>query len=248
MKTINWAKIPTRSVASGQPNVWQLINEQQSDPIDCETDFNELEELFCLNGGGLPTPASGSSTSCPNSPRVARRSLPQQDDHYPVMEEMNSLPVCEEPKETLVPLLDSKRSLSINIFLKQYKGNQLNEVIEAIRDGQHQQIGLERLRILKQILPDSNELALLRQHQSDAGRMPLAERFLLVLIRLGNYSLKIDFMLLRQEYVANMPSVEKANHCLRTAAEQIMASDKLQQMLALVLVAGNFLNFVSSPD
>lgn len=54
-------------------------------------------------------------------------------------------------------LFDSKRSLSIGVFLKQFKGG-LEEAIEYIRQCKHKEMGAERLRTLLNLLPDSNEV------------------------------------------------------------------------------------------
>lgn len=77
------------------------------------------------------------------------------------------------------------------------------------------------------------------------NRMPLAERFLSILIGLKHYQLKIEFMLLQEEFYVNVPALERAITCLRKAAYEIMRSYQLQEIFTCVLVAGNFLNFVS---
>lgn len=75
--------------------------------------------------------------------------------------------------------------------------------------------------------------------------MPLAERFLSILIGLQHYQLKIEFMLLQEEFDVNVPALERAITCLRKAAYELMRSYQLQEIFTCVLVAGNFLNFVS---
>ncbi|OTF72104.1 formin-2-like protein, partial [Euroglyphus maynei] len=206
---------------------------------------------------------SSTSNSCPNSPRFSRRcsatshnsmngsnldtaSLSDQsifDDgseqqHHSIDSTTINFDV------PLAPILDSKRSLNVNIFLKQYKGSGLDEVINLIATNDHQRIGLERLRSLKHLLPDEMEMAALRQIDPMVrDRLPLAERFLIKLIAINQYRLKIDFMLLREEYDANIPIIERSTRCISEAAEELMQSDKLRQILALVLISGNFLNF-----
>lgn len=213
---------------------------------------NNSNMLLPINSG-----ASSASNSCPNSPRFARRSSASNslngsnidtcslsDQSIGGDEEHQSIDTTIINLEPLVPILDSKRSLSVNIFLKQYKGCGIDQVIDLIRTSQHEKIGLEKLRSLKHLLPDNNEMSLLRQHSGDFDRMPLAERFLLKLISTEHYCLKIDFMLLQEEYEANIPLLERATNSIKAAANELINSVKLQQILTLVLLSGNFLNFV----
>ena len=57
-----------------------------------------------------------------------------------------------------VLLLDNKKSMSVNIFLKQFKhGNA--EIVAMIKEGDVTKIGNERLRGLQKILPESDDVS-----------------------------------------------------------------------------------------
>lgn len=83
-------------------------------------------------------------------------------------------------------LLDSKRSLNINIFLKQFRSVCSNdgetEIVRLVKQGDHAVFGAEKLVHLIKLLPDQTEIDLLQAHSDDLSRLPLAERFLLRLI------------------------------------------------------------------
>ena len=83
-------------------------------------------------------------------------------------------------------LLDSKRSLNINIFLKQFRSVCSNdgetEIVRLVKQGDHTVFGAEKLLHLIKLLPDHTEIDLLRAHSDDLYRLPLAERFLLQLM------------------------------------------------------------------
>lgn len=83
-------------------------------------------------------------------------------------------------------LLDSKRSLNINIFLKQFRSVCSNdgeiEIVRLVKQGDHAVFGAEKLVHLIKLLPDQTEIDLLKAHSDDLSRLPLAERFLLQLI------------------------------------------------------------------
>ena len=56
-----------------------------------------------------------------------------------------------------VLLLETKRSMNVNIFLKQFKCSH-KEIIEMLEEGDVTKIGPERLRGLKKILPEKDEV------------------------------------------------------------------------------------------
>merc|ERR1711879_991364 len=62
---------------------------------------------------------------------------------------------------TEINLLDMKRSMNANIFLKQFKASH-DEVVSMVRTGDSAQIGTERLRGLHKILPDKEEMAMIK--------------------------------------------------------------------------------------
>ena len=57
-----------------------------------------------------------------------------------------------------VLLLDNKKSMSVNIFLKQFKQNN-KEIVAMIKEGDVSKIGNERLRGLQKILPESDDVS-----------------------------------------------------------------------------------------
>ena len=56
-----------------------------------------------------------------------------------------------------INLLDSRRSLNINIFLKQFRTSN-DVIIRLIADGRSNEIGAEKLKSLLKILPENDEV------------------------------------------------------------------------------------------
>lgn len=79
-------------------------------------------------------------------------------------------------------LLDGKRSLNVNIFLKQFRSSN-DDIIQLIREGSHDDIGAEKLRGLLKLLPEIDELEMLRAFDGDISKLGNAEKFLLQLIQ-----------------------------------------------------------------
>ncbi|XP_035222681.1 formin-J-like [Stegodyphus dumicola] len=140
-----------------------------------------------------------------------------------------------------VNLLDGKRSLNVNIFLKQFRSSN-DEIINILKRGAHDEIGAEKLRGLLKILPESDEIELLRGYNGDRTKLGNAEKFLLQLIELPNYKLRCEGMLLKEEFASNMAFLEPAIENIISAVEELKHCQELHEVLYMLLVAGNFLN------
>ncbi|XP_066985024.1 uncharacterized protein [Macrobrachium rosenbergii] len=216
MKTFNWNKIPDNKVL-GKNNIWSLLARQHKDSPSKTLDWDEMEGLFCQQ-----------TTSAPASPNKASK------DHKEEVEKKK-----KEPTE--INLLDGKRSLNVNIFLKQFRVSN-EEIMEMIRNGEHSDIGAEKLRGLLKILPESDEMEMLRNFDGDRSKLANAEKFLLMLMTVPQYKLRIEAMLLKEEFEATMDQIEPSINAFIYAGRDIITNPHLKEVLYMVLVAGNFLN------
>ncbi|KAE8744643.1 hypothetical protein FOCC_FOCC008772, partial [Frankliniella occidentalis] len=217
MKTINWNKIPNNKVV-GKHNIWSLVARSHQDSPVAELDWAEMEGLFCQQAPPVPTAAV---------PPRAVRETPDTDRRR------------KESSE--IVLLDGKRSLNVNIFLKQFRSSN-EDIIQLIRDGAHDDIGAEKLRGLLKILPEVDELEMLRAFDGDVSKLGNAEKFLLQLIKVPNYKLRIESMLLKEEFATNMGYLEPSINSMIVAGEDLMTNKPLQEVLYMVVRVGNFLN------
>lgn len=221
MKTINWNKIPDNKVV-GRHNIWSLVaRSHQNSPMP-DLDWSEMEGLFCQQAPTAPTSQSG----------VLNFRLGQDNSE------------CDRKRKepTEIVLLDGKRSLNVNIFLKQFRSSN-EDIIQLIRDGDHDDIGAEKLRGLLKILPELDELEMLRAFEGDKTKLGNAEKFLLQLIDIPNYKLRIESMLLKEEFASNMSYLEPSINSMIVAGEDLMTNKRFQEVLYMVICAGNFLNF-----
>ncbi|XP_016955692.1 formin-J [Drosophila biarmipes] len=225
MKTINWGKIPHNKVL-GKQNIWTIVASNHQDSPMQDIDWNEMEGLFCLqtaSAQGSPklgrdgNQASSGSNGCDTLDRKAKK------------------------ESTEITLLDGKRSLNVNIFLKQFRTSN-DDIIQLIRQGAHEEIGAERLRGLLKIMPEVDELDMLKGFNGDKGRLGNAEKFLLQLLEVPNYKLRIESMLLKEEFAANVAYLEPCINAMLYAGDDLLNNKTLQEVLYMVVVAGNFLN------
>ncbi|XP_022646402.1 inverted formin-2-like isoform X1 [Varroa destructor] len=217
MKTLNWCKIPAGRVlagGSGGDNLWARVAASHNGTNESLLDFEGMEELFCQQ------------QSQPSTPQMQRRQRTSQR------------------KAQEVTLLEGKRSLNISIFLKQFRFPtvQQESIASMIRKGMHQEIGAERLRGLLKILPEPEEIELLNNFDGDIAKLGPAEQFLLQLIHIPDYKLRIECQLLKEEFTATIGLLEPCIKSIRCAAHEIEDATKLHEILYMILVAGNFLN------
>ncbi|GAB0094269.1 FH2 domain-containing protein [Sergentomyia squamirostris] len=215
MKTINWNKIPSNRIL-GKHNIWSSLASSHSTK-EKGLDFEEIEDLFCQQA--TPNPQA--------SPKLGR-------DKTDTLER-------KKKENSEISLLDGKRSLNVNIFLKQFRSSNEN-IINLIRNGEHEDVGAERLRGLLKILPEVDELDMLKSFDGDKSRLGNAEKFLLELLKLSNYKLRIECMLLKEEFAANVGYLEPAIRAMLYAGDDLMTNKSLQEVLYMVLLMGNFLN------
>ncbi|XP_041357353.1 inverted formin-2-like isoform X2 [Gigantopelta aegis] len=152
--------------------------------------------------------------------------------------------VTEEKKvkaPTEVNLLDMKKSMNINIFLKQFKSSN-EKVVELIKSGDDKTIGAERLRGLQKILPESDEIAMVKAYDGDKEKLGNAEKFYLLLSTLTGFKVRIEGMLLKDDLRVTMESLQPNVTLFMKACSILTETDSLKSFLRFVLHTGNFMN------
>lgn len=67
----------------------------------------------------------------------------------------------------------------------------------------------------------------------------------IIIYDFSSYKLRIECMLLKEEFAANMNYLEPSVDSMILAGKGLMTNKQLQEVLYMVLVAGNFLNSVN---
>uniref|UniRef100_A0A2K6FXX7 FH2 domain containing 1 n=1 Tax=Propithecus coquereli TaxID=379532 RepID=A0A2K6FXX7_PROCO len=134
-----------------------------------------------------------------------------------------------------------KKSMNIGIFLKQFKKSP-QSIVEDIHQGNSEHYGSETLREFLKLLPESEEVKKLKTFSGDVSKLSLADSFLHCLIQVPNYSLRIEAMVLKKEFLPSCSSLYTDIMILRTATKELMSCEELHSILHLVLQAGNIMN------
>ncbi|XP_066507233.1 FH2 domain containing 3 [Hoplias malabaricus] len=211
IRNFNWDTIPQHSVI-GKRNVWTSQRRLEDFPLDTE----RIEELFSHN----------------EQQRAPRRGGTVQKNIWGLQS------VNQETER--VSIVNSKKSMNIGIFLKQFK-RPLRDIIQDIRQG-NMRFAAGRLKELCKLLPDDLELMKLTSFSGNVSELAEADRFLLMLSRIPGYEERIKSLLLREEF---SPFIEEAKHSIAVitaAANELLACDDLHSIIRLVLKAGNYMN------
>ncbi|CAG5120636.1 unnamed protein product [Candidula unifasciata] len=220
---------------------------------------NQSSSLHLIS---MPTPKHKMKTF--NWSKIPAQSLSREDNVWKEVLEMEDPVVvkydtieqlfCQKTEEntkkeepikakvnTEVNLLDMKRSMNSNIFLKQFKGSH-EEIIQMIKEGDTAKIGPERLRGLHKILPDKDEIEMIKNYDGDRSKLGNAEKFYSVLSELPGYQIRIEGMLLKDDFRVAMDSLKPNVQVIITACNKLIDSTSLKGFLRYVLHAGNFIN------
>lgn len=141
----------------------------------------------------------------------------------------------------LLSLLDGKRSLNVCIFLKQFKSGP-EQIVSMIRSCKSKEIGSERLRMLQKILPEPDELSMLRSYTGERSKLGQAEQFFLMLGDLRLHALYVDGMLQMEEFRPSVESLKPQLDNYIGVCQEILTNRSLKEFLKLILITGNFIN------
>ncbi|XP_067428177.1 inverted formin-2-like isoform X3 [Thunnus thynnus] len=168
---------------------------------------------------------------------------------YCSIEQLFSLPPTEtktrtrtktEPKE--ISFIDAKKSLNLNIFLKQFKCSH-EDFVSLIRRGDRSKFDVEVLKQLIKLLPEKHEVENLKSHQADRDKMASVDQFYLLLLDVPSYSLRVECMLLCEESSCLLETLRPKVDLLDRACQSVRESSRLPSFCKLILDVGNFLNY-----
>ncbi|XP_078494238.1 uncharacterized protein LOC100182732 isoform X2 [Ciona intestinalis] len=216
LRRLNWQKIPDIQINSaGETNIWM---EGKS---GITVDFSTIDDLFAVQE------------------KTPLRKSPPCRSFTPNMDSDSSNP--DEAKPGTISLLDSKRSLNVNIFLRQFKRSP-TVLAESIKQCDVSFMNSDKLRALRKLLPDKEEIKVLKGFQGNIASLDTAETFFVHVINVPYYVIRIDAMLLREEFDHAMSQVEQSISVLLRAIKELRQCFALPTILHFVLQAGNYLN------
>ena len=153
MKTLAWNKLPVNKIF-GKNNIWTKVAKKFEKEKETLIDFNDMEQHFCLVA---PKPVEMIEKGDSNNNNKSKK------------------------ESSEINLLDGKRSLNINIFLRQFRSSN-EDIIDMVVSGDFHDFEPEKLRGLMKILPEMDEIEMLKSWDGDNKKLGNAEKFILQLI------------------------------------------------------------------
>ncbi|MFT7801871.1 inverted formin-2 isoform X1 [Arapaima gigas] len=176
------------------------------------------------------------------------------EPNYSSIEELFSLPVAEskdkgpaavvkkEPKE--ISFIDAKKSLNLNIFLKQFKCSNEN-IVAMVQNGDRSKFDVEVLKQFQKLFPEKHEIENLKSFQGEKDKLANADQFYLLLLEVSCYPLRIESMLLCEESLSLLETLRPKAELVNEACQSLRESPRLPSFCKLILDVGNFLNYGS---
>ncbi|KAL9241611.1 hypothetical protein vseg_015703 [Gypsophila vaccaria] len=160
-----------------------------------------------------------------------------------------STSVQKEPaKKAVVPpaekehrVLDPKKSQNIAILLRALNVTK-DEVAEALLDGNPEGLGAELFETLVKMAPTKEEEIKLKDYSGDISKLGAAERFLKGILDIPFAFRRVEAMLYRANFDAEVKYLTKSFDTLEIASEELKNSRHFLKLLEAVLQAGNRMN------
>ena len=143
-------------------------------------------------------------------------------------------------------LLDPKRAHAIGIYLRRLNFNvSVENIVECIGTFDRSSIDLEFIERLIFNAPQPDETALLKQYVADGGVVEMLgkpERFFYELSKVPQLVARLTSYKTILTFKKRADATKGQISGLRDALEQLANSDRLKELLKIVLALGNFLN------
>ncbi|KAJ7944515.1 Formin-like protein [Quillaja saponaria] len=159
----------------------------------------------------------------------------------------NSIPKEPTRRSVLPPadqenrVLDPKKSQNIAILLRALNVT-LEEVSEALLDGNPEGLGVELLETLVKMAPTKEEEIKLRDYHGDTSKLGSAERFLKTVLDVPFAFKRVEAMLYRANFDSEVSYLRKSFQTLEAASEELKNSRLFLKLLEAVLRTGNRMN------
>ncbi|KAJ4897136.1 Formin-like protein 6 [Raphanus sativus] len=145
------------------------------------------------------------------------------------------------PAENENRVLDPKKSQNIAILLRALNVTR-EEVSEALLDGNPESLGAELLETLVKMAPTKEEEIKLREYSGDVTKLGTAERFLKTILDIPFAFKRVEAMLYRANFDAEVKYLRNSFQTLEEASLELKASRLFLKLLEAVLMTGNRMN------
>jgi hypothetical protein len=149
--------------------------------------------------------------------------------------------VEKESAPVLVNLIEAMRAQNVSIALAQFKSfGGFDNVATALRNNSG--LPLDKLRLLEELLPTTEEVESVRKYTGDITLLGKAEQFFLAISKVPHAKNKVLACIYAANFNDVTKSIESAMDAVRNSCESVVKSDRLAITLEAILKIGNIMN------
>lgn len=149
----------------------------------------------------------------------------------------------EEIGGEMAKLLDLTRANNIAISLKAFNDFTFRSLAETINDlDPNCKIVGERVQFIPNLLPSPKEMQAIKKYKGDDDKLITAELFFRQLVSIKRIEDKVSVMKTLSTFEEHLEEARAGFKTLQEVCEQVMNSEKLIQVLEMVLNIGNLMN------
>ncbi|KAF9105603.1 hypothetical protein BGX27_009549 [Mortierella sp. AM989] len=147
-------------------------------------------------------------------------------------------------KKKAVSLFSVNRANNIAIMLSRIKLT-YPEIRVALMEISDEKLNIENLKAIKQYVPTSDEIELVKEYDGDFDSLGNAERFYREIMDIPRLSERVSSMIFRRRLEIDVGELKPEMDVLRLTIEELHNSKRLKSLLKTVLLIGNHLNATS---
>ncbi|KAF9438927.1 hypothetical protein BGZ76_002926 [Entomortierella beljakovae] len=147
-------------------------------------------------------------------------------------------------KKKPVSLFSVNRANNIAIMLSRIKLS-YPDIRIAMMEISDEKLSIENLKAIKQYVPTSDEIEIVKEYEGDFDSLGNAEKFYREIVDIPRLSERVSAMIFRRRLEIDVSELKPEMDVLRLTIEELQKSRKLKSLLKTVLVMGNHLNATS---
>ena len=156
----------------------------------------------------------------------------------------------------IVTLLELKRASNVEIMLSKLGGTRnVDDITGAVASLDASYLTTDHIEAMLRYIPTSDEVALLKRYvrgppggpPGDVEVLGKAERYFLSLSAVDRFESKLWALQFKLAFDKNAVDLGAHTACIAFACSEVLASTRLQRLLAVVLAVGNTLNAGRAP-
>ncbi|KAF9996381.1 hypothetical protein BGZ65_008027 [Modicella reniformis] len=147
-------------------------------------------------------------------------------------------------KKKAVSLFSHTRANNIAIMLSRIKLS-YPEIRMALLEILDEKLSIENLKAIKQYVPTSDEIELIKDYDGDFEGLGPAEKFYRQIVDIPRLSERLSTMMFRRRLEIDVAELKPEMDVLRLTIEELQNSRRLKSLLKTVLLIGNHMNAAS---